>query len=144
VNPSGKPIVREADWIRDADVLRAIREQVFIREQAVPPALEWDGLDPHCVHVIAECDGQAVGTGRLLPDGHIGRMAVLREWRRRGVGAALMTRLIDLARARGFQLLALNAQTHAIAFYQRFGFVCEGPEFEDAGIPHVRMIRALD
>jgi predicted GNAT family N-acyltransferase len=140
---SGNLSVRVADWTRDANTLRAIREQVFVLEQAVPPELEWDGIDPDCVHVLAELDGEPVGTGRLLPDGHIGRMAVLRAARSRGVGAAMMVRLVELARARGLRQLALNAQTHAIPFYRRFGFTAVGPEFDDAGMPHVRMTRAL-
>ena len=95
-------------------------------------------------HVLAlTADGSAVGTGRLLPDGHIGRMAVLRPWRGRGVGAALLTELLRIAQAAGLEDLALNAQTHAIAFYARFGFEPEGETFLEAGIPHRAMRRRL-
>jgi predicted GNAT family N-acyltransferase len=137
--------VREADWERDQAALRAIRESVFVREQGVPIELEWDGLDPHCLHLLAETgNGAAVGTARLLPDGHIGRMAVLPEWRGRGIGRALLQALIDAARRGGVARVILNAQTYAIAFYEKAGFEAVGAEFLDAGIPHRRMILQLD
>jgi predicted GNAT family N-acyltransferase len=137
--------VREAHWERDQEALRAIRESVFVREQGVPLELEWDGLDSDCLHLLAETgDGAAVGTGRLLPHGHIGRMAVLPEWRRRGIGRSLLQGLIDAAHQRGVARVILNAQTYAIAFYEKAGFEAVGAEFLDAGIPHRRMILQLD
>jgi predicted GNAT family N-acyltransferase len=87
------------------------------------------------------CRRRAIGTGRLLPDGHIGRMAVLADWRGKGVGRALLERLLEEARLQSCAL-ALHAQTHASGFYRRFGFVEEGPEFMEAGIPHRTMVRA--
>jgi predicted GNAT family N-acyltransferase len=86
-------------------------------------------------------DNEPLGTGRLLPDGHIGRMAVLAAWRGKGVGTALLYHLLEAARQRGMSQLALNAQTSAVPFYRRFGFIPEGGEFVEAGIPHVRMVR---
>jgi predicted GNAT family N-acyltransferase len=136
--------VRRADWHRDAALLGAVRRAVFVEEQRVPEALEWDGRDERCQHVLAMArDGAAIGTGRLLPDGHIGRMAVLKAWRGRGVGGAMLAELIAAARAAGHVRAHLNAQTHALGFYARFGFVAEGPEFDDAGIPHRAMTLAL-
>ncbi len=133
--------VEIADWERDQATLRAIREAVFVAEQNVPPELEWDGIDQDCLHVIAYTnDRTAVGTARLLRDGHIGRLAVLAPWRGRGAGSALLLKLIAIAKTRGINSVALNAQTHALAFYQRFGFVAEGSEFDDAGIPHRHML----
>ncbi len=79
--------IRAADWSSDRNALRAVREQVFVHEQSVPVELEWDEFDAQCQHVVAEAAGQAIGTGRLLPDGHIGRMAVLESWRGQGVGS---------------------------------------------------------
>ena len=135
--------VRLADWVRDETALRSVREAVFVHEQAVPLSLEWDGIDPQCLHVLAENEnGRAIGTGRLLPDGHIGRMAVLAEWRGRGVGSALLGMLIACARERGMREVIVNAQTHAIAFYRGHGFVEEGAIFLDAGIPHRCMRRS--
>jgi predicted GNAT family N-acyltransferase len=133
--------IETADWSRDADILRAIREAVFVNEQHVPLELEWDGLDPLCTHVIAYVDGNsAVATGRLLANGHIGRLAVLKNWRARGIGAQVLRALISIARTNGLDKCALNAQTHAIAFYERHGFVAEGEEFDDAGIAHRHMV----
>jgi predicted GNAT family N-acyltransferase len=133
--------VENADWDRDQATLRSIREAVFVIEQNVPVELEWDGIDQACVHVIAYAqDRSPVGTGRLLRDGHIGRLAVLAPWRGQGAGSSLLQKLIAIATARGTGPVALNAQTHALAFYERFGFVAEGEEFDDAGIPHQPMV----
>jgi GNAT superfamily N-acetyltransferase len=108
--------VEPADYRRDFDSLRAIRDEVFVRGQNVPLDIELDALDPLCQHVIARSeDGQAIGTGRLLPDGRIGRMAVLETWRGRGVGGVMLARLVELARARGLQQVELHSQVHAIS-----------------------------
>jgi predicted GNAT family N-acyltransferase len=136
--------VRRADWERDHEHLRRIREAVFVSEQHVPSALEWDGSDASCAHVVAEDrDGAPIGTGRLLPGGHIGRMAVLPNWRRRGVGSALLIELVRWATEQGLTEVVLNAQTHALGFYQRHGFSAEGEVFLDAEIDHQRMRRVL-
>lgn len=133
--------VRAADWNVDRNALRTVREQVFVREQSVPVELEWDEFDALSQHVVAEASGQAVGTGRLLPDGHIGRMAVVESWRRRGVGSALLAALLRAARSRGIRRVRLNAQARAMSFYLRHGFVAEGDEFVEAGIAHRSMWR---
>lgn len=137
--------IERVNW-RDAQrELRAIRSTVFVTEQHVPEELEWDGIDDACDHVLARTsDGNAVGTGRLLPDGHVGRMAVLGPWRRRGIGGALLQVLITIAQERGFDRIELHAQTHALGFYERYGFRAEGAEFIEAGIPHFRMVRILE
>lgn len=132
-----------ADWQRDRDQLALVREQVFVREQKVPLEMEWDGDDEQALHLLAEdATGQSIGTARLLPTGHLGRMAVLSDWRGKGVGAALLRELLKLARERDYPPLFLNAQTSAVGFYLKFGFVTEGAEFMDAGIPHLRMVPA--
>jgi len=136
--------VRLADWPRDRNALRRIRHEVFVVEQRVPAELEWDGIDSDCRHALAEDGGaRAVGCARLLPDGHIGRMAVLRDWRGRGVGAALLKLLVAEARAVGHARVVLNAQTQALAFYMRQGFVACGEEFLEAGIAHRAMTKEL-
>ncbi|MGD2139981.1 MAG: GNAT family N-acetyltransferase [Burkholderiales bacterium] len=132
--------MKTADWAGDQAALRAIREAVFVIEQKVPVQLEWDGLDAHCAHVLACADGKPVATGRLLQDGHIGRLAVLKPWRGRGIGSRVLRALIAIARQRGMEACVLNAQTQAIAFYERHGFVAEGSDFDDAGIAHRRMV----
>lgn len=132
--------VRAARWPADAAALRAVREAVFVREQGVPTALEWDGRDAEAWHWLAEdAAGRPVGTARLLPTGQIGRMAVLPDWRRRGVGTALLHAVLRDAPGRGVGALWLNAQCSAEAFYARAGFEAEGPAFAEAGIPHRAM-----
>lgn len=132
-------IVREAHWQRESAGLMALREQVFIREQQVPREIEMDGLDEQAVHVVVEAGGKPIAYGRLLPDGRIGRMAVLPEHRGQGLGRKVLDKLIELARGRGMERVYLHAQTHALAFYQRAGFVEDGPAFREAGIDHVAM-----
>ena len=143
VNDSFK--VRLANWETEQSKLKVIRYQVFVVEQRVPEELEWDGIDPQCKHVIAEqmAVDLPIGTGRLLPDGHIGRMAVLQEWRGKGVGKALMVTLMELASNQGLTEVLLNAQVHAIEFYRQFGFSIYGESYLDAGIPHIAMKRPL-
>jgi predicted GNAT family N-acyltransferase len=133
-------MVDEVSWAEAGPALRAIRHEVFVNEQAVPEALEWDGLDPQCRHVLArDVRGVPIGTGRLLPDGHVGRMAVLKPWRRAGVGSAVLAKLTSLARERGDPIVILNAQSYVAAFYRRAGFEVTSMEFMEAGIPHVEM-----
>jgi predicted GNAT family N-acyltransferase len=120
-----------------------IRFAVFVEEQAVPREIELDEMDAQSLHAVAFENGSAVGTGRLLPDGHIGRMAVLKEWRGRGLGGQILRRLMDRARSRGDREVVLSAQVHATAFYRRHGFVEEGAEYLEAGIAHRNMRRRL-
>jgi predicted GNAT family N-acyltransferase len=138
------PRVAVLPWEEACAAARPLRLEVFVREQGVPVELEWDAMDAVSLHALAYAgDGRPVGTGRLLPDGHIGRMAVQRDWRGRGAGTAILLRLIDEARRRGDARVVLHAQTHAAGFYARHGFTVEGGEYEEAGIPHVTMTRAL-
>ena len=128
---------RYADHLSD---LRAVREPVFILEQSVPAELEWDEKDPLSIHVIArDNESNPIGTARLTPEHGIGRMAVLAPWRGRGVGSALLEALIQHAQTNRRPFLELHAQTHAISFYERFGFTAFGPEYDEAGIPHRSM-----
>ncbi len=137
--------LRVVDWAGGEAKLRAVRIAVFVIEQNIPEELEWDEFDAVSVHALAEDDaGTPIGCGRLLPDGHIGRMAVLSDWRGRGVGAALLVKLIDLARARGDARVRLHAQTQAMPFYAKFGFAPVGAEFSEAGIAHWTMERVFD
>ena len=142
IQPPAPPgvIVREACWQADRAALERIRETVFIREQGVPPELEWDSADETCLHVLAEtAKRDTVGTGRLEADGKIGRIAILREHRNAGVGAAVLRQLIREAERRGMKQVYLFAQVNALAFYERHGFVAEGNVFMEAAIPHRRM-----
>ncbi|MBP6058619.1 MAG: GNAT family N-acetyltransferase [Nitrosomonas sp.] len=131
-------------WQDEASVLRIIRTTVFIHEQRIPEDLEWDDFDLVSMHVLAlNSDEQPIGTARLLPDGHIGRMAVLKEWRGKGLGTAMLLRILEELRNRRIQKAILNAQTTAIKFYEKFGFQVSGKEFTEAEIPHVKMILLL-
>jgi len=132
--------LRLGDWPQQRVAARAIRLQVFVIEQQVPLELEWDDMDASSLHALAfDSTGQALGTGRLLPDGHIGRMAVLAHARGRGIGAALLQLLMRAARGRGDTMVLLHAQLQVEQFYQRFGFHRFGAEFIEAGIAHVGM-----
>ena len=136
--------VELTDWTTTGSAIRAIRETVFIHEQGVPVELKWDGLDSACAHVLAWNDrGEAIGTARMQQNGTIGRMAVLKDWRGRGVGRALLQTLLDLATRRGLSRVTLSAQTHALGFYERAGFDVVGEPFIDAGIPHRKMVKEL-
>jgi predicted GNAT family N-acyltransferase len=132
------------DWAHERARLSRVRRAVFIDEQGVPEDMEWDADDAGAVHLLAVDDqGQAIGCARLLPDGHIGRMAVLPAWRGRGVGRALLAAAQNAAQTRGHTTLRLSAQTHAAAFYARAGFVAVGDDYEEAGIAHVAMQKKL-
>lgn len=138
--------VEIAEWSREDQraALLDLRYTVFVQEQGVPEQRERDGLDVDCWHVLARDDtGQPVGCGRLTPAHKIGRMAVLQEWRSRGVGMALLRELIARARTQGWPEVALDAQVSAIGFYEREGFIAYGAEFEDAGLPHRAMRLSL-
>ncbi|HUW29367.1 MAG TPA: GNAT family N-acetyltransferase [Sulfuriferula sp.] len=131
--------IEMVSWAQQSATLASLRRAVFIEEQGVPEALEWDGLDAAATHFIALEDGNAIGCARLLADGHIGRMAVLPAWRGKGAGRALLNAVLHAARQQYLSWLYLNAQTHAAGFYARFGFQPVGAEFPDADIPHLRM-----
>jgi len=136
--------VRRVDWETHRHRLTPIRHQVFVVEQGVPAALELDEYDAVSRHLLAESPaGEPVGTGRLLPDGHIGRVAVLAHWRGQGLGRALMQAFIGLAREQGMAEVVLNAQTHAGPFYEALGFRPEGAVFQEAGLPHQTMRLSL-
>ena len=131
-------------WEQAQPVAGPLRFAIFVGEQNVPAGIELDDLDASCVHAIAyDVDGKAIGTGRLLPDGHIGRMAVVKEWRRRGIGAEILEALTNEARKRGHAEVLLSAQLQAAEFYREHGFVAEGKVYEDAGILHQKMRKKL-
>jgi predicted GNAT family N-acyltransferase len=137
-------LIQVVRWEEAESALRAIRTIVFIHEQHVPEAMEWDEFDIISVHLLArDAAGQPVGTARLLPDGHIGRMAVLKEWRGQGFGSAMLRKLLQELTRRHQQKAQLNAQTSAVPFYEKFGFRVLGEEFMEAGIPHVKMTLSL-
>jgi predicted GNAT family N-acyltransferase len=129
--------LRIADWPEAEPHVLPLRLAVFVEEQGVPLELERDDDDPTSRHAWIEApDGAVLATGRLLPDGHVGRMAVRADRRGQGLGSQVLRALIDAARARGQAAVVLNAQLEAMPFYARHGFVAEGAVFQDAGLPH--------
>jgi predicted GNAT family N-acyltransferase len=131
-------------WEQAQPVAGPLRFAIFVGEQNVPPGIELDDLDASCTHAVAyDADGKGIGTGRLLPDGRIGRMAVVVDWRRRGIGAEILEALIAEARKRGHKQVVVAAQLRAAEFYRSLGFVAEGKVFEEAGILHQHMHKAL-
>jgi len=125
--------------------IMCVRREVFVDEQSVPAQLEIDGRDDHCIHALAmDCD-RPVGTGRidLAGGGKVGRVAVVREYRRRGIGSRLMAALEQAAREHGLQSIWFHAQESAIPFYEKLGYSLEGESFMEAGIPHRQMRRCL-
>jgi predicted GNAT family N-acyltransferase len=136
--------LRLGAWSALREPAARLRFAVFVEEQKVPAEVELDEWDESSLHALAfDAAGRAVGTGRLLPDGHIGRMAVLPAARGQGVGRALLRALMQAAAQRGQCEVVLSAQTHALPFYEKEGFIAEGDEYDDAGIPHRQMRRAL-
>ena len=132
------------DWDSLRDHAQALRVEVFVVEQGVPIELEWDEADEVSTHAVAYDEaGQVIATGRLLPDGHIGRMAVRKSARGQGIGAQVLRALLDEAKRQGYVELVLHAQTHAVDFYAKYGFKIEGEEFLEAGIAHRRMTMTL-
>jgi len=120
-----------------------IRMRVFVSEQGVPRDIELDDDDQHAIHFLATSSGRAVGTARLVMRGKkakVGRMAVLKEYRRKGIGAALLKRVIAAAKRRGARIIFLHAQITVIEFYEKMGFRCVGPVFDEAGIAHRQMV----
>ena len=142
--------IRITKWstLDDQKIMKTIRKTVFIVEQAVPEELEWDDLDALCQHcLVTTAEEKPVATARLhtaKSTAHIGRMAVLKPYRQKGVGTLMLKTLMEQARKNNVEKIVLNAQTVAIPFYQKTGFVVIGDEFDDAGIPHYKMTMTLD
>jgi predicted GNAT family N-acyltransferase len=127
--------VRSATWSEDSEALRSVRLPVFVDEQHVDPNEEFDAIDLQCRHILAlDATGRAVGTGRIDAHGKIGRMAVLKEWRVRGVGREILRFAIEVARSRKLSRVYLHAQVSALGFYERSGFKAYGERFQEAGL----------
>lgn len=137
-------VIQNGPWSELQADCQQIRHQVFVIEQQVPIEEEWDGQDDECHHFLLQENGDAIATARLTPTGKIGRMAVLKQARGYGYGAQVMAAIIDYARTQGYSHLQLNAQTHALGFYERLGFNAFGGVFEEAGILHRSMQLSLD
>lgn len=133
----------ETGFLEERERIMQVRHAVFVEEQGVPESLENDDKDPLCRHALLLMHDRPVATGRLEGDGHIGRIAVIRPLRGKGLGSRIVTFLEGKAKARGLHRVYLGAQLQAIPFYEKLGFRCFGPEFMDAGIPHRYMEKAI-
>ena len=131
------------DYKSHTENICAIRYEVFVDEQNVPEELEIDGLDGKAKHVLTFVDDVPIGTGRILSDGHIGRVAVLKNYRGLGIGKSIMKELIKCAQDMSLEKVWLSSQWHAHSFYLDLGFVCVGEVYKEAGIDHIKMFRAL-
>lgn len=131
-------------WDEAEPQVRPVRQAVFIEEQKVPPELEWDGLDDGARHAIVQLnDQQIIGCGRLLPTGQIGRMAIMKDHRRQGIGSALLVALENEARRLNYSAVFLHAQNQALPFYERQDYHAEKDVFHEADIPHRKCIKYL-
>jgi predicted GNAT family N-acyltransferase len=126
-------------WASHQPQLRAVRTPVFVEEQLVTPAFEWDEIDATAVHLLALHEDQAVGCLRIIDYHKIGRMAVLKDWRNKGLGRALLKQAVNICQAHGSKSVHLSAQTHAIGFYEKCGFAVTSAVYQDLHIPHVDM-----
>lgn len=136
--------VEQTDWHSNRHLLTDIRHKVFVAEQQVPESEELDEHDAEAMHWVAWGEGnQAMATARLVGN-KVGRMAVLQEYRNKGVGSSLMRAIINYAIKSGIDTLVLDAQKHALPFYNSLGFTVTGTEFMDAGIPHLPMALSIE
>ncbi len=131
--------VRLADWSKENAVLRSIREQVFIIEQSVPREIEWDNMDEASQHfLVLDKHDQAIACARLQSNGQFGRMAVIKAWRKRGIGLLLLNKILDYAKDKNLKVHC-HAQVQAIPFYLKAGFICVGERYLEADIEHQNM-----
>ena len=132
------------NWEEARPSAAPLRYSVFMEEKYALPGIELDDLDAQCVHALAIDEaGTTIATGRLQPDGAIGRMAVLKDWRRRGVGEAIMQALVEEARRRGYPEVSLTAPLQAAEFYRELGFEADGKVQKEAGLLQQRMRKSL-
>ena len=135
--------IKEVAYTELQAFIHQVRKQVFVVEQKVPSELEFDETDPLSTHVVAFIDKRAVATGRISRDGKIGRMAVLKRFRKKGVGQKILQKLIEIGHRNGLKKLYLSSQCHAILFYEKAGFKAQGPVYEEAGIDHRLMTLSI-
>jgi len=130
----------EKDYV---EIIRSVRNKVFTQEQGIDETADFDGQDPEAIHAIVKVDGRPVGTARMLKDGHIGRLAVLKDQRGKGFGKELLNALISRAAELGLKRAYLGAQMDAVEFYRKNGFKEVGDPYEEVGIRHIIMEKKL-
>lgn len=134
-----KDQIKHGTWAELKDDAMFIREKVFIGEQSIAPADEWDEQDPISLHFVIYQEGQAIATARLLNDNSVGRVAVLKAYRGQGLGQLIMQSIIEKAQQEKRTELHLSAQVHALEFYRALGFEQQGEVYLDCNIPHIDM-----
>ena len=132
-------VIKTVGFDNNFSEIEKIRTSVFVKEQNVPIELEWDEFDNDSTHIIAYYKNKPVGTARLLNDGHIGRMAVLKAYRNRNIGKNMLKYILEIAQKRSINNIELSAQEHAVNFYKKYGFTVTSNVYMDAGIPHYTM-----
>ncbi len=132
-------VIKTVDFNNNFSEIEKIRTTVFIKEQKVPVKLEWDEFDKDSTHIMAYYNNKPVGTARLLNDGHIGRMAVLKAYRNRNIGQNMLKYILEIAKKQSFKTIGVSAQEHAVEFYKKYGFMVTSDVYLDAGIPHYDM-----
>ncbi len=137
--------LKKTNWNESKQALSFIRKTVFIKEQKVPEDLEWDEFDEQCMHILVTDNHHSpIACGRIKPDGHIGRMAVLKAYRKMGIGTAILKALLNSAAEQNITAVFLHAQITAISFYEKLGFEISSKTFLDANIPHKTMRKKLN
>ncbi|WP_336042202.1 GNAT family N-acetyltransferase [Acinetobacter dispersus] len=131
--------VKQGNWDQLQQDAKLIRTLVFIQEQGIAEADEWDEQDAISQHFIIYDQDQPIATARLLQNNSVGRVAVLKAYRGQGLGQMIMLNIIDFAKQQGRAFLYLSSQVHAMSFYQQLGFVVQGDEYDECGIPHIEM-----
>jgi len=131
-------------WKQSRQELKQIRTSVFIEEQHVPTELEWDEFDEQSIHFLALLNNNPIATARLKPDGQIGRMAIIKNYRNKGIGTELLKTVLLQAKNYDYNMVYVHAQKQAVNFYKQFNFIHNGTEFMDAGIKHIAMYKLLN
>ncbi|MGA6137855.1 GNAT family N-acetyltransferase [Acinetobacter dispersus] len=135
--------VKQGNWDQLQQDAKLIRTLVFIQEQGIAEADEWDEQDAISQHFVIYDQDQPIATARLLQNNSVGRVAVLKAYRGQGLGQMIMLNIIDFAKQQGRAFLYLSSQVHAMSFYQQLGFVVQGDEYDECGIPHIEMIMSM-
>ena len=136
--------VKHGRWDQLQQDAKLIRTQVFICEQGITEADEWDDQDVISQHFVIYDQDQPIATARLLQNHSVGRVAVVKVYRGQGLGQMIMLEIISYAQKQGLSVLTLSSQVHAISFYKKLGFTVQGNSYDECGIPHIEMTMSLN
>ncbi|WP_336938810.1 GNAT family N-acetyltransferase [Acinetobacter modestus] len=136
--------IKQGHWDQLQQDAKLIRTQVFICEQGITEADEWDDQDLISQHSVIYDQDQPIATARLLENNSVGRVAVLKAYRGQGLGQMIMLEIIRYAQKQRRSVLTLSSQVHAISFYEKLGFTVQGNSYDECGIPHIEMTMSLN